>query len=194
MKQIFFLLLISQSLFSQEKPWEKLKVDSVTFLTAYGTEFQYNYQKDIQQKSDHKKLFLWTGAQYMYMFDFAYYLGDGQMNYNVKYDENSEAFIKIIATSKIYHSKEPFRIVTTAYTNKKGQITSATISGPPDDVLSIFIKYWSLSPISLNDLRLKKEVVKEFVSDRIGISLKGNLAVISVTKNKNASMDLFPLE
>ena len=193
MKTAIILLLIWQSAISQERPWQKLNMDSTDFSIAYGTTFQYNYQKQVEMKSSHKNLFVWTGAQYLYMYDFAYFLGAPPMNYNVSFDDQDK-LVKVTATPKISNTKQPYKIVTIALLNKNAQITSATITGPTDDLINLFVKYWELTPISLNELNTKKIITKEFVSDKVSISLKDKGAIITIVKNKNAPMDLFPFK
>lgn len=181
---------VEAEVFIPMKPWQKLDIDSVTFTERYGTEFQYAYQQQIENKSTHKTLFIWTGAQYMYIFNYAYFLGGDIMNFNISmaYFNN---ITTITATPKIYQGNKLHKIITKVHYNLKGQITFATITGPVDDVINIFANYWELSTVSYNELKTKKRVVKEFVSDKISLSLLGSGASISITKNKNAVMDLF---
>jgi len=176
--------------YTPQKPWAKLGMDSAKFTKMYGTEFQYKYQDGIENNSSHKTLFIWSGAQYMYLADYALFLGGELMRYNITLDYSISP-VTIVATPKIYQGNRFYKVVTKAYYNAKGQITKATITGPVDDLIKIFCRYWELTPVSYNELHTKHTITKEFVSDKIALSLVGNGALITITKNENAVMDLF---
>jgi len=193
MKKLFLVLLIVSTIQvkAQEQLWDKYGVDSVGFLEIFGSIDQYKYQKSIEQKSTHKNLCVWIGSRPQWLYNFATYLGT--KNYNVEWDENSNTQIVIRATPKVYTTaKAPLIKLIAPYTAQ--YVTkSATITGPTDDIIKIFIDYWELSGLSFNELKAKKAVTKEFVSDKISLTWPGATPVIQVTKNDNAPIDLFPL-
>lgn len=173
------------------RPWEKLGVDSIKFVQSFGSVFQYSYQQDIENKSTHKTLCLWTGAKAIWLYQFALYLG--YKDYNVTWDHTDEN-VTIKATPKIYTGSKPATIKLTGLLNKKGKIVSANISGPADHIIDIYVDYWELTPISLNELKSKRQIIKNFVSDKVSIKWTTANPLITVTKNTNAAMDVFPLK
>lgn len=192
MKKLLLIISLFLSITTQaQKPWEKLQIDSANFAMYYGTAFQYNYQQDISNKSSHKMLFLFTGAQYMYLYHMALYLGYD--NYNVSWSEGETSVI-IKATHKITNTKKQLPVKVVGLLNKYGQITSVSITGPADDLIRLYVYYWDLTPLSLNELKSKKQVVKEFVSDKVAIKWTATNPIISVTKNPTPPMDLFPFK
>ena len=186
---IFILVFVSLSATAQ-KPWEQLKIDSSTFAQMYGAEFQYKYQHDIERKSSHKSLCLLTGAQYMWMYELSYYMADH--GFSVDFTPGEKTVI-IEATPKISTVKNPTKLKAVATLNKQYQVVNVSITGPADAVFNLFVNYWEFTGISMNDLKTKRQLVKEFVSDRVAISWTGKLPVISITKNKTAPIDIFPL-
>jgi hypothetical protein len=188
----FFYLLILSSLAQAQQPWEKFEdMDSTSFVETFGTLPQYHYQKSIEDRSSHKTLCLWTGAKPIWLYNFAMYLN--LRDYEVVWDADSENRIEIEATPKIYTTDKAPLIKLTANINSKGQVLSASITGPPDDVISIFLDYWELTGISINELKSKKAFNKDFVSDRVSFSWMGVEPVIKVAKNPDAGMDFFKI-
>lgn len=172
------------------QPWQKYNLDSTSFLEQFGSIEQYGYQKSIQQRSSHGQLCVLIGAKAVWLYNFATYLA--LKGYNVDWDEpdNFQGVI-ILATPKIYTSSKPPIIKVVAPYNNSLQITSVTITGPADDIINIFLGYWELSNISVNELKTKKAITKEFVSDKISFSwLEANPKIL-VTKNPNTPIDLF---
>jgi hypothetical protein len=193
MKKLLFILLIISSfqIHAQEELWKKYGVDSLGFVEIFGSIDQYKYQKGIEQKSSHKTLCVWIGSRPQWLYNFATYLGKN--NYNVEWDENSNTHIVIRATPKTYNSAKPPVIKLIAPYTVDYVTKSATITGPADDVIKIFIGYWELSGLSMNELKTKKAVTKEFVSDKVSLTWSGSAPIIQVTKNTSAAMDMFPL-
>jgi len=187
---IIFLLCVPSFVFAQ-KPWEKLELDSTTFVDRYGTPTQYFYQKNLQEKSSHKMLCLWTGATPIWLYYFAMYL---DKDYAVVWDANTDNVIEIIATPKIFSTAKPPKIILKAVYNDQLQITSATITGPADDLIKIYIDYWELTDLSFNDLKTKKAITKNFVSDKVSFRWTGETPEVKVEKNPDSPIDLFALK
>lgn len=175
--------------FTPKKPWVVMEIDSMTFIKQMGTEFQYYYQQDIKRQSSHKLLCLWAGAKGEYLYNFAYFLGVN--NYNVTWSHTSK-MVKIIATQKAYTTSKPPTVTLFAPVNYKDQILSATITGPADDIINIFLDYWELTDVSFNYLKSKRQITKDFVSDRVAFTWFGANPVIKVSKNPDRAMDIFP--
>jgi hypothetical protein len=188
-KIIFAFAIILTIAGNAQKPWEKLKMDSAKFSSIYGTEFQYKYQQQLMDKSSSKMLCLWTGAKPMYLYNFAMYLG---AKYNVTWSPGGNDLI-IKATPKISNTQNATPIKLTAKINDKDVVSSVIITGPVDDLIKIYAGYWELSAISFNEVKTKKQITMDFVSDKISIKWSGSNLIITVTKNKGASMDIFPI-
>lgn len=170
-----------------QNPWENLEMDSTSFFNIYGETFQYLYQNDLQNKSTHKTLCLFTGAKKVWLLYIGYFLGSE--GYNIALQQN-EASIVLVATHKIIVGKQTPVKITGAF-NKQDKVTSVTITGSPDDIIPLFINYWELTGVSLNFLKSKGSLTKDFLSDRVSISWLGENPVIKVTKNPSAVVDFF---
>lgn len=188
---IISLLSISTLATFAQKPWQDYEIDSTEFVEMFGSVEQYSYQKGIERESQHKTLCVWTGAKAYWMYNFAMYLN--LENYDVVWDDEQENKIVIEATPKIYSTEKAPMIKVTAPYNEEGKILSAKITGPADDLIHIFIDYWQLSELSMNELKTKRAVVKNFVSDKVSFTWPGADPVITVTKNPNAGIDMFKL-
>jgi hypothetical protein len=187
---IIFLLFCTLAVTAQDQPWTKYDLDSVAFVQEYGTLEQYQYQKSIESKSQSKQLCLLIGAKAIWLYNLAYYLG--MNNYNVEWNEPEDfQGVVIVATAKIYTTQEPPTIKIKAPVNDDLITTSATITGPADDLIKLYVNYWELTDLSLNDLKTKKAVTKNFVSDRILFSWQGANPEIKIVKNPDAPIDLF---
>jgi len=184
---IIFLFLAIQA--NAQKPWIIKEMDSTEFVEQFGTIEQYNYQKDLERKSSHKMLCLWTGAKAIWLYNFAMYL---DKDYSVQWEPTDNEVV-IVATARVSTTATPPVIRLVAPFNEKEQIMSALVTGPADDIIKIFVNYWQLSELSYNDLKSKKAVVKNFVSDKVSIAWVADQPTISVSKNKNAPLDLFTL-
>ena len=179
--------------YTVNKVWQKLEMDSVTFVQQYGTVQQYGYQKQIEQRSSHKQLCILIGAKAIWLYNLAYYLGMNEYNVEWAEPDNFQGVV-LTATHKIYTTSKAPTVKVRAPYNKSLQVTSITITGPVDDIIKLFIKYWELTDLSFNQLKTKKAVTKDFVSDRVSFTWQGEQPIITVTKNPDAGMDLFKLK
>lgn len=178
MKRILFitavlLFVLKSHAQTNDHVWEKLKIDSVSFASKYGTECEYGFQQDILYKSRHGFGALIIGAKINYLDRLASYLGN---IYNYEGDFNNG----LVFTPKIY-SKKPYKILLSHGDDKNDRVLWVKITGPADDIINIFIKYWEHSQISLNDLKSKKTVYQDFGSDRITFSWKGVNPLITIS-------------
>lgn len=185
------IFLIPTFGFSQS-PWRELDIDSTEFVDVFGSLDQYSYQKGIERKSDHKLLCVWTGAKAQWLYNFAMYLS--LENYDVVWEDEQEGKIVIEGTRKIYTTDKAPVVKLIAPIDSEGIVLSANITGPSDDLIHIFIDYWQLSDLSMNELKTKRAVVKNFVSDKVSFTWPGADPVITVTKNENAGIDMFKLK
>ena len=192
MKKLFILILLPLASFAQQ-PWQQYEIDSADFVEVFGTVDQYQFQKSIERKSDHKTLCLWIGAKAQWMYNFAMYL-DLTTKYDVVWNDESDTEIVIEATHKISTTAVPPVIVVKALYDDEGKTQRVTITGPADDLIDIFIDYWQLSELSVNELKTKEAVIKYFVSDKISFTWPGTDPVITVTKNELAGVDMFKLK
>jgi hypothetical protein len=192
MKKLIIILLFAPLALSAQKPWEKFDdMDSVEFVDQFGTVAQYEFQKSIEQKSNHKTLCLFVGAKPIWLYNFATYLG--YKNYNVTFDEGDGEII-VEASPKIFTTDTAPVLKLNAPYNESAQTVSVKITGPADDMIKIFLDYWQLSDVSLNDLKAKKAIVKEMLSDKVSFTWTGIDPVITVSKNERAAIDLFPVK
>jgi hypothetical protein len=188
---IIFLLAVSLQTAAQ-KPWTKYEMDSTEFVGTFGSLAQYEYQHGIADRSSHKNLFLWVGAKSIYFEQVKQYLElVGKYNADVEWTDDNKVIVT--ATPSIYTTDTPPTIKFIASVNSSEQVTSVKITGPADDVINFFVGYWELSDLSFNELKSKKAVVKEFVSDKVSFSWPGADPVITVTKNSNAPINMFAI-
>lgn len=191
MKPLFLIFILAPVLTFAQKPWQQYDIDSTEFVQVFGSVDQYKYQKSIEQRSEHKTLCLWTGAKVQWLYNFAMYLS--HENYEVVWDDESDTEIQIEASRKISTTDLPPILLKAPY-DENGHILSATITGPADDLIHIFIDYWELSDLSMNELKTKRAVVKNFVSDKVSFTWPGADPLITVTKNADAPVDMFKLK
>lgn len=192
MKTTTILLFLILSLFTsaaQQKPWVKLGIDSIQFTEMYGSENEYETEEYIRNKSSHKLLVAITGAHYMHLLNLSYFFE--------RYKYTASFLIDAYAPSvtiKAEHKFSKSKIVAFAKLNKHAQITGVTITGPADELIKIFVEYWELTPFTAKELKEKKQIVKEFMGDKIAIKWVSKQPVITITKNNSAVIDQFPFK
>lgn len=180
--------------FTKEKAdkylFEKYKMDSARFVRSFGTVTQYWYQKEIENKSSHKTLCVWIGAKPIWLYNFAIFL---EMNgYDVTWKPSTER-VEIIAYRNVSKGEAPLKVV--AKLNRNGVIASADITGTVDDLATVYLGYWDLATLSVNQLKSKKKVQQFLASDETALDLSGSDPVIRVRQASapDRRVDLFPL-
>ena len=172
MKRLFSLLLVLSSLqgSSQQHRWEELKLDSAQFVFQYGTEDQYDYQKKLQAKSRSKMACAFIGAQFMWWYELVTYLSSKNYQVEVSATETEFRIVALASSRKAYPDSA---MIATASLNKNGQITKAIITGPTQDIYTLFFDFWDPESLSLKEMATSRITVNTLEGDKVSMKFMG---------------------
>jgi hypothetical protein len=181
----------------QQHRWEELKLDSAEFAFQYGTEDQYDYQKKLQAKSRSKMACTFIGAQFMWWYELVTYLNS--KNYQVEVSANETEF-RIIALAPSRKEHPDSTMTAVASLNKNAQITKAIITGPTQDIYTLFFDFWDPNSLSLKEMATNRNTVNFLEGDKISMKFMGAgdintiKLMISITPRPNYTSPKFELK
>gem|GEM_PF-5314687 len=182
MKKVLVWVLIILPFLSKAQisntPWVSLGMDSVSYNNTYGNAKEYNIQTIHHLKSSHHFLAFFIGAKYGWSYDLPNYLQHNHWNVSMKQGKD---FTKYVCTSYNNEKGHDSKITMTFHLNDNDRITSAYITGTPDEMIDLFIKYWEDLDISFSKLKKNGSVYIDQASDRISFSWLNLNPVITIT-------------
>jgi hypothetical protein len=140
---IFFSLFLVYSSKAQTdisvKEWDKLKMDSSTFIEKFGSLNEYKFQQSAMATSRHGWKVYLIGAKASYLNYIILYLAQQHWAFETK---ESPTVIKVYATT--YNNEQGYdaKLNFQFFLNSKERITSVKITGTANDVIDFFLKYW----------------------------------------------------
>lgn len=161
------------------KEWDKLKMDSSTFIEKFGSLFEYKFQQSAMATSRHGWKVCLIGTKASYLNYIILYLAQQHWEFKTK---ESPTAIKVYATT--YNNEQGYdaKLNFQFFLNSKQRITSVTITGTANDVIDFFLKYWENYDLNVNGLKQKKTIYTMNASDKVSFSWTGINPVINVTK------------
>lgn len=178
---VFLLPFVCKAQDTEHQPWKEFDVDSAKFVAEFGNAFEYRWQERMKRESKSHNLVVLIGAKIYWTNELSTFIQN--LGWDVDFADGTGC------TKYVFSNTTTHKIVMTAYYDKEYRTRGVTITGPADDLITIFARYWERSDISLNALKSKKVVYQNFISDRASMSWPGTNPVIKIAKNPDAIID-----
>lgn len=163
-----------------QKAWERLNIDSASFVKTYGTEQDYQLQESYRLSATRRdgypvvlvgQKMYWFNQLSVYMQQNGYY----QEDVNKQGDVLHFSYVQNAAIGR-----KPSKFTVGIKMGKDERISQINVSGDADALSRMFLGYWGMSGISYNDLKTKGVVENRFASDVITFNWKGAAPVINI--------------
>lgn len=163
-----------------QKAWERLNIDSASFVKTYGTEQDYQLQESYRLSATRRDGYpVVLIGQKMYWFNqlSAYMQQNGYSQTDVS---KQGEVLRFSYVQNAAIGRKPARFTIGIKMDKDERISQINVSGDADALSRMFLGYWGMSGISYNDLKSKGVVENRFASDVITFNWKGSAPVINI--------------
>lgn len=163
--------------------WDQLDTDSASFYRDYGTPKEYFMQEDLRLTSNRQygHAVVLGGMKFYWYNELSVYIQ--KMGYNSTSFDGKDGNLIMKYEEGMAINRSPSKLTVTANLDKEGRMKKITISGDFDPLSQIFISYWRLTNISLNEIKTKGIITRNFISDKITWSWNNNKPVIVIASS-----------
>ena len=110
------------------------------------------------------------GAQFMWWYELVTYLSSKNYQVEVSATETEFRIVALASSRKAYPDSA---MIATASLNKNGQITKAIITGPTQDIYTLFFDFWDPESLSLKEMATSRITVNTLEGDKVSMKFMG---------------------
>ena len=111
------------------------------------------------------------GAQFMWWYELVTYLNSKNYQVEVSATETEFQIVALAPSRKAYPDST---MIATASLNKNAQITKAIITGPTQDIYTLFFDFWDTSSLTLKEMATSHNAVNTLEGDKISMKFMGS--------------------